>query len=309
PASMLLSSASPCAQSPRPTRPCERPTECLSQAGSSGSLNMSSPAIRSRPACSACSTPQSGRTCSAAATSGGTPLRRSSTPGSPSPSLTSSSSRRPELPSPSISAPPPDGLGAACPDRGRCTYQAADRLRGHGSRRSLPGWVRGPIVGQHAIYILVRPPPVVAVEQVADRFDHPLSVAGVQVQLANQLTMLVRDGDRCLDRARRDSLALQAQTVESEGGSGLLAGRARWNPENACVVPAAADAHHLLLLPRATPLVHLTVAHQLPIVTTSGEDLPGPVVGVSRTPSDRAGWLLLAAGGISRWLRRVAYPG
>jgi hypothetical protein len=31
----------------------------------------------------------------------------------------------------------------------------------------------------------------------------------------------------------------------------LLARRARRNPENARVVPAAADAYHLLLLPRA----------------------------------------------------------
>src|SRR5712692_477353 len=108
--------------------------------------------------------------------------------------------------------------------------------------------MRWPILGQHAIDILIRPPPVVTVQHPADRFDHPLSVAGVQVELAYQVTVLVGDGHRRLDWPWGDPLALQAQAVQSEGGSGLLAGRAGRHPEHARVVPAAADGYHLLLL-------------------------------------------------------------
>src|SRR5262249_24930392 len=113
----------------------------------------------------------------------------------------------------------------------------------------VPGWWCGAIIGQHAIDVGNGPRPVVPVKQVTNGFNHPLGVAGVQVELANKATVFVRDGDRCLDRARGDSLALQAQTVQSKRGSRLLAWRTRRNPENACVVPAAADAYHLMLLP------------------------------------------------------------
>jgi hypothetical protein len=108
-----------------------------------------------------------------------------------------------------------------------------------------------PVVAQHSVDVLIRPLPVVAVEPPANRFDHPLCVAGIQVKLADQIIIPIGDGDRCLDRPGRYTLALQAQSVQSKGCSGLLAGRTRRNPEYARVVPTAADLHHLLLLPRS----------------------------------------------------------
>src|SRR5215472_5945072 len=113
----------------------------------------------------------------------------------------------------------------------------------------MPGWGSRPIFGQHSIDILIGPSPVVAAKHPADRFNHPLSVACIKVELAHQVTVLVRDSDYCLDRPGRDPLALQAQPVQGEGCSGLLAGRAGLKPENARVVPAAADAYHMMLLP------------------------------------------------------------
>src|SRR5215467_5511164 len=113
----------------------------------------------------------------------------------------------------------------------------------------MPGWGSRPIFGQHAIDILIRPSPVVAAKHPADRFNHPLSVACIEVELADQVTVLVRNGHHCLDRPGGYPLALQAQPVQGEGCSGLLTGRAWLKPQNARVVPAAADAYHLLLLP------------------------------------------------------------
>jgi len=87
----------------------------------------------------------------------------------------------------------------------------------------MSGSVSCPVVRQQAIYVLIRPRPVVAIEHPANRFDHPLCVARVQVEVADQMTVLVGDGDCRLDRPRGDSLRLQAQAVQGESRSGMLA--------------------------------------------------------------------------------------
>src|SRR5260370_13140246 len=98
------------------------------------------------------------------------------------------------------------------------------------------------VVGQEAIGVLASPWPVVVAEHRADGVRHPLRVAGIHVEVAHHAPVLVGDRDRCLDRARRDTLRLQSQAVEREAECSLLAWLAR-TFENAVVMPAAAGRH------------------------------------------------------------------
>jgi len=56
------------------------------------------------------------------------------------------------------------------------------------------------------------------VEHPADGVHHELGVAGVPVELVEEVAVVVGDGDGCLGWARRDALGLQAQAAEREGG-------------------------------------------------------------------------------------------
>src|SRR5215472_9412529 len=81
----------------------------------------------------------------------------------------------------------------------------------------LPGRP-GAVAGQRAIGALAFPRPVGEVEHAADRAEHELGVADIQVELADQAAVLVGDGDGRLDRARRDALSLNRTPYSANRG-------------------------------------------------------------------------------------------
>ena len=86
---------------------------------------------------------------------------------------------------------------------------------------------------QETLDVLASPRSVIAAEHHADGVRHSLPVAGIKVELAHKVAVLVGDGDRCLDRPRRDPLSLQPQAVQGEAERGLPRWRAVRKLENA----------------------------------------------------------------------------
>ena len=81
----------------------------------------------------------------------------------------------------------------------------------HGDRLQ-PSPARFPgraVLGEEAVSVFLPPGPIIVAEHRADGVHHPLCVAGIKVELAQKVAVIVGDGDRCLDRPRRDSRGLE----------------------------------------------------------------------------------------------------
>src|SRR5215467_4949415 len=60
----------------------------------------------------------------------------------------------------------------------------------------------GPYFVHESLYVLASPRSVILVQHGTDGVRYPLHVAGIQVELAQRVSVLVGDGDGCLDRPR-----------------------------------------------------------------------------------------------------------